>query len=57
MDENTPPEDPIGPLVLPRASTVADRGQALTGRRGRRDVPGTTTPTTWPTIGLPAHPL
>ncbi|MEU7786552.1 MULTISPECIES: hypothetical protein [unclassified Amycolatopsis] len=52
MTENALPEDPVGPLVLPRSSNVADRSQALTGRRGRRDVLGTTTPSTWPTIGL-----
>ncbi|NBH07615.1 hypothetical protein [Amycolatopsis sp. SID8362] len=52
MNDTTPPDDPIGPPALPRASNAVDRRQALTGRRERRTVPGATTLITWPTIGL-----
>ncbi|MEV4145739.1 hypothetical protein AB0J40_18855 [Amycolatopsis sp. NPDC049691] len=52
MDQNTLPEDPLGPPVLGQAAPVNARNQALTGRRARRDSLGTLS--TWTTISL--HP-
>jgi len=50
MDQNTLPEDPLGPPMLGQAGPVNARNQALTGRRARKDALGTLS--TWPTISV-----
>jgi hypothetical protein len=50
MNENTLPEDPIGPPLLGRTAPPGTaRSQALTGHHTRQDGLGPLT--TWPTIG------